>query len=307
MERNGLWGRMALFTHIIEAGSLTAASDQLGLSKSSISQQISMLEATLGVRLLVRSKSGIAPTVPGERLYEHSKRLLREVDNVIADVRQDESTLSGILRVSVPAGSIDDLVVPVLGAFLKQHPNLRLDVVATDSLLDLQRDGIDVAFRFGWIRDGSFIARKIAEFDEVLCASPDYIAQHGPITSPGDLERHAWVGYSGFGAGTQTIDLLNGKDRRQIVNLECRLRTSHAPSQKAWALAGVGITRLPRFLVEQELASGALVTVLDDYHTEAPSLYVVYAADRYRPTRVEALISFSIKALSKSTSPREAR
>lgn len=280
------------FLKVVEAGSITAAAEQIGIAKSAVSTRIADLEAAVGVRLLTRSKKGVAPTAAGERMRAHGQELLSGVERALQDVRRDEGKLSGSLRISVPAGIADEILVPVVSAFMLQHPRIRVDVLATDSLVDLRQAGIDVALRFGWIESGDFVARKLAQFGESLVASPKYLQDQPPIASPSDLARHAWIGYAGFGGTTQTLKLREAGGRQQQVAIECRLRTSNAPSQKAWCLAGLGITRLPDFLVHRELAQGTLISLLPAFQLDGPSLYVVYLSDRYRTSAAKALVQF---------------
>jgi len=136
------------------------------------------------------------------------------------------------------------------------------------------------------------VARKLAQFGESLVASPSYLKAMPPITGLPDLARHAWIGYAGFGGISQKLQVRDRSGRLQQVALECRLRTSNAPSQKTWCLAGLGITRLPDFLVEHEVSEGLLSVVLPQFRLDGPSLYAVYVAYRYRTAAARALLDF---------------
>ena len=292
MRRTAIWHDLDLFLQVVEAGSITAAADRLGLSKSSVSTRIASLEATLDVRLLSRSKSGVRLTEPGHRMVAHATQLLTQVDAALEDVRAEESSPTGVLRISMPAGIADPILIPVLGRFLNRYPKIRLDVQATDSLLEMRQSGIDVALRFGWVRDGDFVAKKIHQFREVICASPQYLSANPAIRSPRDLTAHPWIGFTGFGGVQQTIELRDRFRRRHRATLECRVRTSSAPQQKFWALAGAGLTRLPHFVVVDELRTGRLISVLEEYALEGPSLYAIHLPDRYKTAVVKALLGF---------------
>lgn len=151
--------------------------------------------------------------------------------------------------------------------------------------------------RFGWVTDGDLIARKLRTFDEVICAAPSYLAQASPITDASDLARHEWIGYTGFGPTTQTLQIRDPAGRQRRVLVECRVRTSNAPSQRQWALAALGLTRLPLFVVAPDLAAGDLVRVLPEFRLESPSLYAMYLADPYRPAAAKALLAHVIAEL----------
>lgn len=292
--RDTLLGDLALLDRVVSAGGISAAAAALGAAKSSVSTRISALEAALGVRLLVRARSGTRPTPAGERLLAASHRLRAEADAVLAAARGDEDMLTGLVRVSCPVGMADAVLVPVLASFLAAHPQLRLDVAATDRIVDPRAEGIDVAFRFGWLRGAELglVARRIGSFEGVLCAAPGHLAAAGGAPRRAeDLGRHAWIGYAGFGGERQVLALADEAGRRHQISLSCRVRTSSALQVRDWVLAGLGITRLPLMLVQDHLAKGALVRVLPQCRFEGPSLFAVYPRDRLRPARVRALLA----------------
>ena len=290
--RAASWQCLDLFAQVVDAGSISAAADRLGVAKSSVSTQIKSLEGELGIRLLSRSKSGVRTTESGLRMYEHAKRLLAHMDSAVEDVRAEESSPTGTLRISMPAGIADTLLIPALGRFLERYPKIRLDVQATDDLVELRQSGVDVALRFGWVRDGDFVAKKICQFRELLCASPAYLAPHPPIAAAADLSQHRWIGFTGFGGVQQTINMRDRAGRLRQASVSCHVRTSNAPSQKFWALAGAGVTRLPEFVIADELRAGTLVVVLEAFELDGPSLYAIHLAGRYTPTVVKALLAF---------------
>lgn len=289
-----LLGDLALFDRVVTAGSISAAASSLGLAKSSVSTRIAALEAALGVRLLVRARSGTRPTPAGERLLVAGYRLRAEADGVLAAARGEEGALAGLLRIACPVGMADAVLVPLLACFLAEHSELRLDVAATDRIIDPREEGIDVAFRFGWLRGAELglVARRIGSFEGVLCATPAYLdAAGGPPNRAEDLSRRAWIGYAGFGGERQTLTLTDEGGKRHQIALTCRVRTSSAIQVRDWVLAGLGVTRLPLMLVQDHLATGALVRVLPRCRFEGPSLFAVYPRDRLRPTRVRALLA----------------
>jgi len=292
MGRSAMVQGLDLFAQVVEAGSITAAASQLGVSKSSVSTRVAALEAALGVRLLARSKSGVQPTEPGARMLSHASHLFGELDAALEDVRKDKASPAGTLRISMPAGIADLMLVPLIARFLQRCPDVRLEVQATDSVVELRQSAIDVAFRFGWIKDGDFIAKKVCQYREVICASPGYLAAHPAIVTPRDLAAHAWIGFTGFGGAQQTLEMRDSRRRRCRVTVHCRVRTGNAPSQKFWALAGAGVTHLPHFAVAEELRAGRLAAVLQEYELDGPSLYVVYLADRYKTAALKALLAF---------------
>lgn len=292
--RNTLLGDLAILDRVVTAGGISAAAAALGVAKSSVSARITALEAQLGVRLLIRSRSGVRPAPAGERLLKVGRRLQAEAEAALATARGGEDALAGTLRVSCPVGMADMVLVPLLATFLAAHPALRLDVAATDRIVDPRQEGIDVAFRFGWLRGAELglVARRIGAFEGVLCATPSYLAEAGGAPrSPAELGGHAWIGYVGFGGERQILALWDETGRRHEIALTCRVRTSSAFQVRDWVLAGLGVTRLPMLLVDEHLAAGTLQRVLPGCRFEGPSLYAVYGRDRLRPARVRALLA----------------
>ena len=153
---------------------------------------------------------------------------------------------------------------------------------------------MDVAFRFGWLRRPELgsVARRIGTYEGALVASPDYLsASGGPPRSAAALAGHAWIGSPAFGGMRQPLALQDAAGRRHDLMMTCRIRTTAPTQQREWALAGLGITRLPRFLVAEDLAAGRLAEVLPDHRYEGPSLFAVYAREAAGSIRVKALLA----------------
>lgn len=310
MDRDGLLGDLALLERVVMTGGISTAAAQLGVAKSSVSVRISALEAQVGARLLSRSSRGARITPAGERLLEAGRRLRSDAEAAIAAVRAGMGALAGVLRVSCPIGMTDTVLVPLLAAFLAKYPALRLDIVATDRIVDPRQEGVDVTFRFGWLRGAELglVARRIGAYEGILCAAPAYLdSAGGAPQSASELGRHAWIGYAGFGGERQVLTLRDESGTRREISLECRIRTSSALQVRDWVLAGLGVTRLPRMLVEHHLAAGELVRVLPTCWFEGPSLFAVYPRDRLRPARVRALLGFILSHLQPIREGRETR
>lgn len=302
MESSGLLGDLAVFARVVTAGSVSAAAAQLGASKSTVSARIAALEEQVGARLLIRSRQGVRPTTAGERLVAAARGLMVEVETMLADIRAGEGSIAGTLRITCTVGVADAVLVPLLAGFMARHPALSLDVVATDLILDQRREGVEVAFRFGWLRrpEQGFIARRIATYEGALCASPAYLASAGGAPeTPAALARHAWIGSPAFGGMRQPLVLRDGAGQRHDVTMTCRVRTTAPTQQREWALAGLGITRLPQFLVAGDLEAGRLVRILPAYRYDGPSLYAVYAREHARSARVRALLTHIQEAAAK--------
>ncbi|MBP0447799.1 LysR family transcriptional regulator [Roseomonas sp. SSH11] len=294
MEPAGLLGDLAIFTRVVMARSVSAAALQLGAAKSSVSSRIAALERLVGARLLIRSRHGVQPTPAGERLAAAGRNLIADAEALLTEIRAGEDQITGTLRVTCAVGVADILLVPMLASFLRQHPALSVDVVATDLILDPRREGIDVSFRFGWLRrpEQGFVARRIGTYEGALVASPAYLATAGgEPTTPAALAQHTWIGSPAFGGMRQPLTLWDASGRRHKTVMTCRIRTTAPTQQREWVLSGLGITRLPRFFIADDLAKGALVRVLSDHRFEGPSLFAVYAREHAHSARVRALLT----------------
>ncbi len=263
------------------------------MAKSSVSARITALEREVGTPLLFRSRSGVRPTSAGERLSAGGLGLVAEAEALLAGIRAGAQALSGTLRITCVVGVADAILVPLLAGFIARHPALSVDMLATDLIVDPRREGVDVAFRFGWLRrpEQGFIARRIGTYDGALVASPAYLAAAGTPRRPAELERHAWIGSPAFGGMRQRLRLQDAGGRRHDLTMTCRIRTTAPTQQREWALAGLGITRLPRFLVEGDLAAKRLEQVLPGHRYEGPSLFAVYARENARSPRLRALLA----------------
>lgn len=293
ISRESTLADLHLLSTVVEAGGISAAAARAGTSKSSISTRISRLESAVGVRLLTRSRLGAHPTRAGERLLLLSRRIHGDLEEAIASIRVDERAVGGVLKLSCPAGIADALIVPLLAEFLRQHPAVTLDIRATDEIIDPRQGGIDLAFRFGWLHgaESGLVARRIGSHRGMICTSPQYLASVAPVEQPSDLLGLAWIGYSEFGGTTHRLKLRDQSGRSHALELSSRVRTSSALQVKNWVLEGLGVTRLPEFLIRSELDSGALVQLLPEFSFAEPSLFALYARDRYRSARLRALIA----------------
>jgi DNA-binding transcriptional LysR family regulator len=286
--------RLVVFAEVVEAGSIAEAARRLGIVKSALSERLTDLEASLGVKLLERSARGVRPTEAGALILGPAKGIRREGEIALAALREAEAP-RGTLRISIPAGIADRLVLPALARFLGDFPGISLDVVATDAIVDLDEARVDVALRLGWIDDGRFIARPLRRLERVVFASPAYLARAGTPSRPSDLEGHDWIGFAAFGR-TPSLRFTGTDGTMSEVMLACRVHTTSAHTLRSWALEGVGVTHMPDTAVSAEIASGALVRVLADWQLPAPTLYVVYRPERYRPANAKRLIDFLVAA-----------
>jgi DNA-binding transcriptional LysR family regulator len=286
---------LAVFAEVVDAGSMSAAARRLGMSPSAVSQTIRALEANGGVALLHRSTRKLALTEAGERYYPHCQRMLEAARAAARSLQQARDAPTGELRLSAPVGFAAH-VAPALAPLLAAAPQLRLRLLVDDAMIDLIDARIDVAIRIGRLADSTWIARRLCEFDTILCASPDYLARAGTPTTPQQLPAHQWLAFgresaanglpaSARGLGkagmatsqpvTMAIDARSGDAERQRVHVQARIASNNQISLQQMCEHGLGIAHLGYADVVTALARGALVRLLPQWRFSTMPVWVV--------------------------------
>jgi DNA-binding transcriptional LysR family regulator len=281
---------MRLFTRIVERRSFTLAAQDLGLPRSTVTDAVKQLEARLGVRLLQRTTRHVSPTLDGEAYHRRCLAL-------IADLEDAESAFSGakprgLLRVDLHGTLARHFVLPALPAFLDRYPDLQLHLGEGDRLVDLVREGIDCVLRVGEPQDSTMIGRRLALLDEATCASPDYLARHGMPQTPNDLAGHRMIGFVSSATGSFFPLEFTVDGARREVTLPATVSVAGAETNVALATLGLGLIQVPRYHVDPELASGALVEILADYPPSPTPVYALYPRSRQLSPRVRVFIDF---------------
>ncbi|EKG37068.1 LysR family transcriptional regulator [Pseudomonas syringae pv. avellanae str. ISPaVe013] len=280
---------MRMFCQVMESGSLTAASDKLGLSKQFVSRRLMQLEERLGVRLLNRSTRRLDVTPLGQSYYESALRLLAELEQVEQGITGQNNEPRGTLRVSAPLSFAVAHLACLLPVFLQRYREVAVEVDLSDRPVDVISEGYDVVLRIGVLEDSSLIARRIASIDRVYCASPAYLAERGTPQKPEDLHTHDCLPY---GHSRQAQWRFQGQDKPLTLNVSGRMRANNGELLRESAIAGLGITYLPTFIVGAALREGRLVRVLDDLRPEPLTLSAVYPQHRQASRPVQAFIEF---------------
>ncbi len=277
------------FLTVIEAGGLTAAARRLGVAKSVVSKRISDLESALGATLLRRSARGVAPTDAGAAFYRRTRDILAELDDAAASAA-GAGELSGLIRVAGPLSFGTLHLAPVLVDFLACHPHVELALHLNDRVVDIVREGYDLAVRIGRLKDSSLVAKKLAECKRVLCCSPTYARRAGLPSSLDELKDHACIGYSNAPIGERWLFEVKELGKQRSVLVRPRLTVDNGEAIRDAAIAGLGLTVLPIFIVADALRAGRLLPVLRDTPVVSDGIFVVYPPDRHLSTKVRALI-----------------
>lgn len=286
LDLNGL----PVFLALVEAGSFTAAAERLGCTKTRVSLKIRQLEERLGVTLFQRTTRRVQLTQAGEIFYRECSPLMAGLQDALSAVEGNDHLLRGELRLTAP----EDYTARVLGAavavFGHQHPELRIELRSGDQISDMLEEGIDIAFRLGWLKDSSLRARRLGEFQQHLLASPDYLAEHGTPTHPAQLPNHAWVAFTPL-SSPLTWALHSGEERLQ-VQMRAQLSANSTAGLSALLVAGAGISVLPDFTAEADIHAGRLVRLLPEWSLPVGNVHAVYPPGRYIPARVRSFMDF---------------
>lgn len=287
---------MRAFRRIVERASLARAADDLGMSAAGLSKQLRALEAHLGVVLLQRTTRRMSLTDTGQAYYLECCRLLDELDALERGIAQQSGEVSGRLRVNAPLSFALSTLSPLLPRFLAAHPQLALDLVMEDRVVDAVGEGFDVSLRIrAELHDSSLVARRLASLQQVLCAAPAYLQQHPAPTTVAQLGEHALLAYSlSDSPGSWP---LHGPDGQVTVTQPTRVSANNSLLLRELLVAGTGIGALPSFLAAPALASGQLQQVLPDHHYPQRIVYAVYPTQRHLQPKVRAFIDFLHDAL----------
>jgi DNA-binding transcriptional LysR family regulator len=280
--------RMAIFARVVDDKSFSAAARRLKLSKSLVSKQVTQLEKSVGARLLNRTTRALSLTEAGAVLYEHCQRIVEELEEARLAVARLHTEPRGLLRISAPVAFGRLHVATALPEFLAAHPDLKIDMVTTDRLVDLAEEGYDVVVRIAEQPAPSLVARKLAPVKRRMVGTPEYFARHGIPRTPADLETHNCLTYTYFNPHDQWR--LLGPDGEVSVRATGSLRINDDDALSEAVLRGLGLAILPTFIIGREVQAGHLRSVLDQYIPLERHIYAVYLANRHVPAKVRAFI-----------------
>ncbi|MEB5967143.1 LysR family transcriptional regulator [Comamonas testosteroni] len=281
---------MTVFVQVAETRSFVAAGRLLGVSASAVGKSVARFEEKLGVRLFHRSTRSITPTAEGLLLLERSRRILAEVEAAQAELSQASAAPKGRLRVSLPL--VSTLVLPVLADFMREYPDIQLDLDFSDRLVDVVEEGFDAVVRTGVPADSRLVARTLGHFQMVLVASPEYLATYGTPCSVQDLQSHRCLHFrwphSGKLEAWPLPPEVDGESPRLPVSMVC----NNIETRACFALQGCGIACLPDFAVRQALADGRLVRVMSEQVQREGVFHILWPAGRQASPKVRALVDF---------------
>jgi len=310
MDRSDVaFERMRTFVRVAERGNLSAVARELGVGQSTVTRHLRELEEAVGVPLLSRTTRRVAMTDEGSRYYADSVQILRLVEQAGDEARGTRGASVGTIRISCTAAFGVLHVSRLIFAFQDRHPDIGVDLSLTDELVDLVREGVDIALRLGPLTDSSMKLRALGQSRRLLVAAPDYLAARRRPAVPQDLSGHEGIRMSNV-AGSDTLALQGPRGERHAVPFAGRLRVDHGLAAREALVAGRGIAPAHQWLVDDLLAAGRLEAILPDYSLPPVPLSMLIVPERSGIARVRLLADFlaeQIGGIPGIEKPRPAR
>lgn len=286
---------LQIFIEVIRQGSFAAVARERNIDPSSVSRAIASLEQELGVKLLQRTTRQISPTEAGTTYFNRIEPLVEELQQAVELVSDISGSPKGTIRVTASVSFGIQCIVPLLAEFQTKYPELTIELLLTDSVVDLLTDRVDLAVRLGLLEDSTLIAQRLIKTNYAVCASSRYLERKGEPNQPNNLHQHNCLLFPLAGFRSRWLF----KDRAGLIEtipVKGNTIISNAIALKQCALSGMGLALLPRWLIDPELESGKLIQVLTEYEVTATdfntSAWLVYPSRTYVPLKVRLLIDF---------------
>jgi DNA-binding transcriptional LysR family regulator len=286
---------LQIYVAVVEAGGLTAAAKKLDTSLSAVVRSLAGLEQSLGVQLLTRSTRRMSVTEEGADYLQRCKEILAAVEQADAATQAKRQRPIGRLRVTAPVTFGRHHVAPVMAGYLARYPEMRIDLLLLDRLVDLIEEHVDIAVRIGALPDSMHVAVPLGKTARVLCASADYLRAHGTPATPRELQGHRCVVYTGFGVGGGWQFKVNGKASR--VPIDVLLSVNHVEAAIDACCAGLGIGAFLEYQVRAALRDGRLVRVLARHEKTALPVNLLVPQMRLVSQRVRSFVDWAAPRL----------
>lgn len=292
---------MRLYARIVELGSFTAAANDLGLPRATVTHAIKSLETRLGAQLLQRTTRCQRVTRDGQAYYGHCVRLLADLDEVEADFREAALKPQGRLRIDLPAPLARMLVIPALPEFCARFPQIELEIGSSDRFVDLLREGVDCVLRVGELPDSGLVGRRVATLAQVTVASAAYLRRHGSPATLAELQQgHLAVNWASptTRRPEPSLEFVVHRRRRE-VSLPARVTVSGVDAYLACCEAGLGIAQFPRYRLADALGKGTLREILPDAPPPSLPVHVLYAPQRQLPARLRVFVDWLAELMAR--------
>jgi DNA-binding transcriptional LysR family regulator len=280
-----------LFLRVVDLGSFSKAAAELRIGQPAATKRVAQLEKQLGARLLHRSTHGVTPTEIGSLYYDKCKLIAHHVDEAETVAGLLQSQVQGVLRVSTSVAFGRRVLVPLLMRFMREHPQLQIELNFEDRYVNLVEQGMDVAIRMGRLEDSTLGARYLGLNPWVLVAANDYLAARGTPQAPTELAEHDALVYSTV-QGDARWNFTSPKGRLLSIPVKGPLRSNNLSALLAAARDGLGVAALPRYVAEESLKTSALTALLTDWTLPVQEIHAVYSSPRLVPAKVSTFIAW---------------
>lgn len=286
-----------LFIRVVETGSFSKAAAELGITQPTATKAVAATETRLGARLLHRSTRGVTPTEIGALYYDKCKLIAREIDEADSLATLLQSRVGGTLRISTSVAFGRRVLTPLVLAYMREHPQVTIELSFDDRYVDLVEQGVDLAVRMGRLADSSLGARYLGSNPWIMVGAPAYLHAHGAPCSPADLSGHACLVYSSVqGDARWSFAAPSGED--VSVPVKGPLRSNNLSAVLAAARAGMGLAVLPWYVARESVAEGAVQPVMTDHVLPAQEMHAVFPSPKLVPSKVTSFIVYAQQALT---------
>lgn len=289
---------LAIFAKVVELRSFAAAASELALSKATVSKAVTRLEERLGARLFNRTSRRLALTDAGQRLAERASRLLADGEAAENEALAQSVAPRGVVRLAMPMTFGVKMVAPLLPVFLKEYPEVSIDLHLSDATVDLIGEGFDLAVRIARLPDSSLIARRLCAMPRYTVAAPSYLKRNGRPTHPMHLAEHKCFSYA-YLSTPNVWQYTNAAGEEASVRPGGQLRANNGEAVMPALLAGLGIADLPEFIVGDAIARGEVEVILKGWKQPEGAVHLVMPPGGPRPARVEVLADFLIRQFAR--------
>ncbi len=281
--------RLAYFAAVVDTGSFTRAADRLCITKTVVSQQVAKLEAELKTSLFIRTTRRVEPTEAGRLLHARCVMIFREAEDAVDEVTRSNAAPAGVLRIAAPNDYGASKIASVIATFTRKYAGCKVELLLSDTRVDLVANQIDLSIRVGWLDDSSHQAKRLGTFRQFLVAAPS-LATSLILNEPEDVASVPFIANLALKEPLVWRFTKEDFDRR-TVRMQQNITSNSTPAVLAATLAGGGISVLPDFLAGEHVESGQLVRLLPDWNLPAGGIHVVYPAARFRPPKVSAFVA----------------
>lgn len=286
------WQGISEFVYVAENESFTQAAKKMSISTAQVSRQISALEQRLNVKLFYRTTRKVSLTGEGRVFYQHCRSILDGLDAAERAITSLQSRPQGQIKLTAPVTYGEQQILPLINDFAAQYSELEVSANLTNQQVDLVEGGYDMAIRLGKLADSTLVAKKLGTRTNYVCAAPAYLDKYGIPHSLSELHRHRCL------LGSLGYWHFNDVGKEKNVRVNGRLRYNSGYSLVDAALKGLGIVQLPDYYVRQHLASGALLSLLDNYREPDEGIWAVYPQNRHLSPKVRLLVDYLVEHLA---------